>query len=143
MELTTSIMDIDIYFIYICISQIRFLIYHGLPTPKYPDSHGSSTGITVWEYYRSSTFHARHLLSSFPVFFLPVDICQLPADIGPCDGVCSRWFFNTETGSCEQFDFGCCDGNENNFETQADCIRECGGGEVVMPRVKINTSIEN
>ncbi|MEM7245767.1 MAG: BPTI/Kunitz domain-containing protein [Acidobacteriota bacterium] len=51
--------------------------------------------------------------------------CELPADVGPCDGVCPRWFFNAETGSCEEFTWGCCGGNANNFETAAECLAAC------------------
>jgi len=53
------------------------------------------------------------------------DICLLPQDVGPCDGVCPRWFFNPDTGECEEFVWGCCDGNRNNFETRAECEAEC------------------
>ena len=53
-------------------------------------------------------------------------ICSLPPDPGPCDGVCPRWFFNTETGECEMFIWGCCDGNANNFESLEECEAVCG-----------------
>ena len=52
-------------------------------------------------------------------------ICTLPADTGPCDGVCPRWFFNPSLGECQQFFWGCCEGNANNFETQEWCEAEC------------------
>ena len=52
--------------------------------------------------------------------------CILPPDGGPCDGICPRYFFNTETGQCEPFDYGCCDGNANNFLTLEDCESVCG-----------------
>ncbi len=53
------------------------------------------------------------------------DICFLPADVGPCDGVCPRYFYNTCTGQCELFTWGCCDGNANNFETLEQCQAAC------------------
>ena len=34
------------------------------------------------------------------------EVCSLPPDPGPCDGVCPRWFFNAETGKCEMFIWG-------------------------------------
>lgn len=52
--------------------------------------------------------------------------CILPPDVGPCDGVCPRYFFNIETGQCQPFDYGCCDGNANNFLTLEDCESACG-----------------
>ena len=33
---------------------------------------------------------------------------------------------NAATGQCESFDWGCCEGNANNFETQAECESACG-----------------
>jgi len=53
------------------------------------------------------------------------DICWLPPDVGDCDGVCPRWFFNPDTDQCEEFVWGCCGGNANNFATQADCEADC------------------
>jgi hypothetical protein len=69
-------------------------------------------------------------------------ICELAPDAGPCDGICPRWFFNGETGTCEEFIWGCCGGNANNFETLEACEAACakagcpadvdGDGEVGM-----------
>lgn len=55
----------------------------------------------------------------------PDEVCRLPADTGPCDGVCPRFFFNACTGQCEPFTWGCCEGNANNFETLAECEEFC------------------
>jgi len=52
-------------------------------------------------------------------------ICLLPADVGPCDGICPRFFHNPCTGQCEPFTYGCCDGNANNFETLEACEAAC------------------
>jgi len=51
--------------------------------------------------------------------------CTLPADVGPCDGVCPRWFFDYVDGQCAEFVFGCCAGNANNFLTEATCAAAC------------------
>lgn len=53
-------------------------------------------------------------------------VCDLPPDAGPCDGICPRWFFNGQTGQCEEFIWGCCGGNANNFETLEACQAACG-----------------
>ena len=66
------------------------------------------------------------LLCALPL--LAGDICQLPPDPGPCDGICPRWFFNAETGQCEMFVWGCCEGNANNFETLKECQAACDDG---------------
>ena len=73
------------------------------------------------------------------------DICELPAVIGPCKlrvgrkaiylnmslhsirhfgillTVSSRFFFNPDTGDCEPFGYGGCEGNENNFVSLLKC----------------------
>ncbi len=54
--------------------------------------------------------------------------CELPPDSGPCDGMCPRWFFNPESGQCEEFIWGCCGGNANNFETLKECQAACPKG---------------
>ncbi len=51
--------------------------------------------------------------------------CTLPADPGPCDGVCPRWFYEYVAGHCEPFVWGCCGGNANNFVTQDECAATC------------------
>lgn len=53
------------------------------------------------------------------------NICLLPPDPGPCDGICPRYYFNPDSGQCELFEWGCCDGNANNFPTLAECEDAC------------------
>jgi hypothetical protein len=53
------------------------------------------------------------------------DVCSLPADPGPCDGTCPRWYFDAATGQCEPFVWGCCGGNANNFESAQACAAAC------------------
>uniref|UniRef100_A0A8D0H0G1 BPTI/Kunitz inhibitor domain-containing protein n=1 Tax=Sphenodon punctatus TaxID=8508 RepID=A0A8D0H0G1_SPHPU len=55
-------------------------------------------------------------------------ICSLPAEAGPCDAVFDRFFYNVRSGKCEQFVYGGCGGNSNNFETLEKCQRRCGAG---------------
>jgi hypothetical protein len=56
-------------------------------------------------------------------------ICKQPKVVGSCRGSFLRWWYNAETKNCEQFIFGGCEGNENNFEIESECIRlkkDCG-----------------
>ena len=53
------------------------------------------------------------------------DICTLPVVPGPCRGAFPRWFFNSSTGQCEEFVYGGCEGNANNFETEGACANAC------------------
>ena len=51
--------------------------------------------------------------------------CGLKADPGPCEAAIARYFFNTKTGACEDFIYGGCLGNANNFETLDECAKAC------------------
>uniref|UniRef100_H9GVB9 BPTI/Kunitz inhibitor domain-containing protein n=1 Tax=Anolis carolinensis TaxID=28377 RepID=H9GVB9_ANOCA len=59
-------------------------------------------------------------------------ICRLPEEIGYCRGSIPRFYFNIKSGQCENFIYGGCGGNANNFLTQDECLSKCGG------KVKIN-----
>ena len=51
--------------------------------------------------------------------------CQQPATIGHCRAFFSRYFYNSTAQKCEEFIYGGCDGNENNFESLEECESEC------------------
>ncbi|XP_071826356.1 uncharacterized protein [Apostichopus japonicus] len=53
------------------------------------------------------------------------DACALPLDAGPCTDNVVRFFYNSATESCQQFTFGGCGGNVNNFATLDECDRRC------------------
>ncbi|XP_060068958.1 papilin-like isoform X3 [Ylistrum balloti] len=55
------------------------------------------------------------------------DVCALPSVTGRCRAAHRRYFFNTATGSCEQFIYGGCNGNANRFRTREECVERCGG----------------
>ncbi|KAJ8036118.1 Papilin [Holothuria leucospilota] len=59
-----------------------------------------------------------------------VDVCTLPIDPGPCVDEIERFAFNSVTGQCEQFFFGGCMGNANNFGTLLECAQRCDAGAV-------------
>lgn len=52
-------------------------------------------------------------------------LCYLPADYGPCDGICYAFRFNASVGDCEVFEFGCCVGNANTFADYFECMEHC------------------
>eukprot|EP00051_Salpingoeca_urceolata_P017573 m.241086 g.241086 ORF g.241086 m.241086 type:complete len:2387 (+) comp18994_c0_seq2:73-7233(+) len=55
-------------------------------------------------------------------------VCALPLVVGPCDAAIPRWHYNAETDRCEEFVYGGCGGNENNFATLEACEQRCDTG---------------
>ena len=53
------------------------------------------------------------------------DKCTLQPDTGPCRASIPSYYYNTASGNCEKFIYGGCDGNENRFETAAQCVANC------------------
>nr|ADD24072.1 Kunitz/BPTI-like toxin [Lepeophtheirus salmonis] len=51
--------------------------------------------------------------------------CQLPKDVGDCDKNLTQYFFNSDSEECEEFTFGGCNGNENKFDSIAECNEAC------------------
>ncbi|XP_017538280.1 tissue factor pathway inhibitor a isoform X1 [Pygocentrus nattereri] len=51
--------------------------------------------------------------------------CALKKDEGPCKALKDRFYFDIDTGRCEPFEFGGCQGNANNFETLEECEEMC------------------
>ncbi|XP_038653497.1 BPTI/Kunitz domain-containing protein-like isoform X3 [Scyliorhinus canicula] len=52
-------------------------------------------------------------------------ICRLEADTGPCRASFTKYFYNFTTGQCEDFTFGGCYGNDNNFNDISTCLMKC------------------
>ncbi|XP_010010759.1 PREDICTED: tissue factor pathway inhibitor 2-like, partial [Nestor notabilis] len=51
--------------------------------------------------------------------------CLLPPDDGPCRALVPRWYYDRYTQSCQEFTYGGCHGNANNFLTLEDCEKSC------------------
>lgn len=61
--------------------------------------------------------------------FDKVDKCEQPKETGPCYAAIPRFFFNGATGACEEFTYGGCRGNSNNFRSREQCENACGADE--------------
>lgn len=51
--------------------------------------------------------------------------CTLPPIQGPCEAAMTKYYFNLQSNQCEPFVYGGCQGNENRFNTQQECILKC------------------
>ncbi|XP_071536226.1 PI-stichotoxin-Hmg3b-like [Panulirus ornatus] len=52
--------------------------------------------------------------------------CLLPKVIGPCHVAHARFYFDVNTGKCERFYYGGCQGNANRFRSLEECQVTCG-----------------
>ncbi|KAH6926584.1 hypothetical protein HPB50_019825 [Hyalomma asiaticum] len=48
--------------------------------------------------------------------------------LGPCKGYFPKWWYNVETGQCEEFIYGGCQGNDNRYDTKEECEKTCATG---------------
>ncbi|NXR40817.1 TFPI1 inhibitor, partial [Zosterops hypoxanthus] len=60
-----------------------------------------------------------------PPLKLVHSFCAMKADDGPCKAIHIRYFFNIKSRKCEEFEYGGCHGNENNFLTLEECQEKC------------------
>ncbi|OQV22024.1 hypothetical protein BV898_03871 [Hypsibius exemplaris] len=51
--------------------------------------------------------------------------CQLRSEIGGCQNFGMRWQFDSRISGCRQFVYSGCAGNDNNFESRAQCEQRC------------------
>ncbi|KFO34969.1 WAP, Kazal, immunoglobulin, Kunitz and NTR domain-containing protein 2 [Fukomys damarensis] len=107
---------------------------------KPPDSEDCGEEQTRWHFdtqandCRTFSFgHCHRNLNHFATYEAcvlacmrgPLAVCSLPALQGPCKAYAPRWAYNSQTGQCQSFVYGGCEGNGNNFESREACEESC------------------
>ncbi|KHJ96958.1 Kunitz/Bovine pancreatic trypsin inhibitor domain protein [Oesophagostomum dentatum] len=57
--------------------------------------------------------------------FITDSRCKQPIDAGPCRGFELRYGYDNQSTKCKRFVYGGCLGNQNNFNTKAECEKAC------------------
>lgn len=68
-----------------------------------------------------------------------VDVCDLPKETGPCRASMPRFYYNQNNQRCEEFTYGGCRGNGNNFKTQIECEKRCNSLKPGTTDIKVFT----
>lgn len=53
------------------------------------------------------------------------EYCLAPIKVGRCRAKFMRWHYNAETNDCEEFTYGGCKPNKNNYVQKEDCLQAC------------------
>ena len=51
--------------------------------------------------------------------------CTLPKEAGNCLAYIPAWYYDHDTGTCKEFVYGGCGGNDNRFTTKDVCEASC------------------
>nr|KAF6408128.1 serine peptidase inhibitor, Kunitz type 2 [Molossus molossus] len=64
--------------------------------------------------------------------------CTAKAVTGPCRASFPRWYFDAEKKTCDNFIYGGCWGNKNNYISKEECMSHCSGNQLypVLPKGK-------
>ncbi|KAA0708905.1 Kunitz-type protease inhibitor 1 Hepatocyte growth factor activator inhibitor type 1 [Triplophysa tibetana] len=58
--------------------------------------------------------------------------CLTPKKVGPCRGSFPRWLYNAASKVCEEFVFGGCKANSNNYLNKEECLDACENTTVTV-----------
>lgn len=72
---------------------------------------------------------------------LDYDQCSLPVIFGNCNEGLERWFFESNSRTCQLFKYGGCNGNKNNFLTREQCESTCSiSTSTISPNIPEGTN---
>ncbi|CAI5795547.1 actinia tenebrosa protease inhibitors-like [Podarcis lilfordi] len=54
-----------------------------------------------------------------------LETCKQPKNPGPCKAAYPHFYYDSQSKTCKPFIYGGCQGNQNNFETEEECMQEC------------------
>ncbi|XP_051900159.1 kunitz-type protease inhibitor 2 [Pristis pectinata] len=60
--------------------------------------------------------------------------CTAPKVVGNCRAAFPRWYFDPKTQTCNPFIYGGCNGNQNNYQSELECLTTCAGQTVVVAK---------
>uniref|UniRef100_A0A0K0EE57 BPTI/Kunitz inhibitor domain-containing protein n=1 Tax=Strongyloides stercoralis TaxID=6248 RepID=A0A0K0EE57_STRER len=66
-----------------------------------------------------------------PINIRSFSICNLPLSVGSCNAPTIRYYYDSVTGECRNFQYSGCGGNKNNFQTLASCQANCGSAGIM------------
>uniref|UniRef100_G3MLK2 BPTI/Kunitz inhibitor domain-containing protein n=1 Tax=Amblyomma maculatum TaxID=34609 RepID=G3MLK2_AMBMU len=52
--------------------------------------------------------------------------CNLPPSPGFCLAYFPSFYYDSSSGTCREFVYGGCQGNQNRFVSNEECLRVCG-----------------
>ncbi|XP_075221688.1 proteoglycan-like sulfated glycoprotein papilin isoform X2 [Lycorma delicatula] len=65
--------------------------------------------------------------------FQGLDVCKYPQDVGPCTQNLRKWYFDSQTMTCQEFLYGGCYGSANRFSSDEECRAICLHREEIFP----------
>jgi len=78
----------------------------------------------VGDFNGDGTINVLDVISLVNIILNPVpEDCLIIPEVGPCDGICPTYYYNQDSGQCEEFITGCC--GVEAFDTQQSCEEMC------------------
>lgn len=85
----------------------------------------ATSGKQVMQKYPNIKIMYLDIISFYLTGFRFLSVCLQPKVTGPCEALFRRYYYNSAAGLCEEFIYGGCQGNDNNFQTLAECEHRC------------------